>query len=165
MPKVTLEQTALDTVLVCPPNLKHIEYRDTELPGFFLDRRHNGGTYYLHAQKRRIKLGTMDDMTVEKARAKAKELREQILGGTMPELPHKSITFGQLSENYMEYVKPRKRSWKNDQSMLEKRLLPLFGDIRLNNLKRQSIQQMHTDLREQVSANLSPHTNKNEALS
>ena len=149
MPKVTLEQSELGTLLVCPPNVKHIEYRDTRLPGFFLDRRPNGGTYYLHAQKRRIKLGTMEDMTVEEARAKAKELKEQILGGAMPELSHKSVTFKKLSENYMEYVKPRKRSWKNDQIMLDKRLVPLFGDIRLKDLKRQSIQQMHTNLREQ----------------
>tara|TARA_Y100001956_G_C4083095_1_gene169386 strand:- start:45 stop:998 length:954 start_codon:yes stop_codon:yes gene_type:complete len=91
----------------------------------------------------------MANMTVVEARAKAKELKEQILGGVMPELPNKSLTFGQFSEKYMEYVKPRKRSWKNDETMLDKRLRPLFGETLLKDLKRQAIQQMHTDLLEQ----------------
>jgi len=61
-------------------------------------------------------------------------------------------------EVYVPYVRTRKRSYANDISMLNLRILDVFGDHPLNTIRRQQIQTMHTALREEgLSASSCDH--------
>jgi integrase len=171
MPKILLTQRFITQELQCPPTKKRIEYCDTQFPGLYIDVRATNqgqGTYYLrykNAQSKTChqKLGRTHELTLPQARKRAKSLKAEILLGADPraEAKHKklSITFSTFTaDHYLPYIKTRKRSYANDESMLNLRLLDVFGDHPLNTIRRQQIQTMHTALREEgLSASSCDH--------
>jgi integrase len=162
MPKIPLTQRFITQELQCPPSKKRIEYCDTQFPGLYIDVRSTNqgqGTYYLRYKNPQgktchQKLGRTHELTLAQARKRAKSLKAEILLGADPraEAKHKkrSITFSTFTEDhYLPYIKTRKRSYANDESMLNLRLLDVFGDHPLNTIRRRQIQTTHTALREE----------------
>jgi integrase len=162
MPKVLLTAKFIQEELICPENKPRIEYCDTMLPGLYIECRRTSprrGTYYKRYKNDagktcHKKLGTTDDMHINTARAKAKKLKAEISLGYDPraeEKARKSVpTLMEYAiETYLPYAKQRKRSWKYDESMLRRKLLPRFGDIQLDRLSRQAIQAFHMSLKEE----------------
>lgn len=60
-----------------------------------------------------------------------------------------------FNNQYLPYVKPRKRSWKRDEGLYNPRIKEAFGNRRLNQITRQQIQTFHTEL---LTTGLAPAT-------
>lgn len=162
MPKVLLTPKFIKQDLTCPPTKHRIEYCDTYFPGLYIEVRstcQQRGTYYLrykdiNNKTCHQKLGRSYELTLSEARQRAKTLKAEILLGADPRAKAKRqkevMCFNEFAtEHYLPYIKQRKRSYKNDESMLRLRLLPTFGDKPLNRITRQQIQSFHTALRDE----------------
>jgi integrase len=160
MPKILLSSQFIKSSLTCPSGKKRIEFCDTAFPGLYIEVRSSNegkGTYYLryknnHRKTCHQKLGRTYEITLGEARKRAKSLKAEILLGADPraEAKRKKLTptYKEFTtDQYIPYVKTRKRSWDKDQSML-KRIIPVFGDYRLDEMKRLQIQTFHTALRD-----------------
>lgn len=164
MPKIALSTTVIKT-LQCPPGQRKIEYCDTQLPGFYIEMRATNahvGTYYLRYKNARgktqhVKIGTTAVITLTQARKKACDLKASVQLGQDPSADKKRKkavpTFAAfVSDHYLPYVKVRKRSWETDVSFLKNHLLPVFGEIPLDEITRTQITTFHTALRENGKA-------------
>ena len=162
MPVILLTPNFVKNELICPSTKNRIEYCDTFFPGLYVEVRSTSpgqGTYYLRYKdpSRKTchqKLGRTHEITVGQARQKAKVLKAEIILGSDPRADAKAqkavIGFKDFSnEHYIPYVEQRKRSWRNDESMLRLRIVPAFDDTPLNRITRQQIQNFHTALREE----------------
>lgn len=159
MPIVQLTQRMIDSELICPPDKTRIEYCDQEAPGLYVEVRPTAGsipTYYLRYKNTanktaHSKLGRACDISLLDARKKAKTIKAEITLGADPRGDARAkkavptlTTF--FEESYLPYVKPRKRSWKKDESLFRLRLDAAFGHLRLNEMNRQAIQRFHAEL-------------------
>ena len=149
MPKITLTPNFVE----CPPTPKNkvkVDYFDTQLPGFLLEVRSTGKcTYYQRYRDKfgRIKqarIGPIDSISLEEARQQAKQIRSQTTMGLDPraevEKNKQTPTFKQFVEDkYLPYVQVHKRSWESDQKMLENRVLPLWGKMKMSEICRDDV--------------------------
>ncbi len=133
-------------------------YFDTEIKGFCLEFRPNGGmTFYFRYRDsfkriRLIKIGRCKEIDLSEARSKAHAIKCLIKEGGDPKLEYRLLqvvpTFGDfVTKQYLPYAYARKRSAWMDETLLRKYLLPIFSDYRLNRIKRADIIQMHHDAR------------------
>jgi integrase len=158
MPKLNLTQSQISK-LACPSGKKRIEYCDTTIPGLFLEVRHTGNaSYYLRyrskqGKTRYQKLGIEIDLTLADARKQARKLRAEILLGRYPgadELDRECMSFGDFfREKYLPYVKPRKRSWKDDDKLFRSRLNDRFGSLSLLEIDLESTERFLGELAEE----------------
>jgi integrase len=150
--------------LSCPPGRKSIQIPiDSQVPGLLIEIRDTGSkTYFLRYRDadeatRYWKIARAMDMSLSDVKKQALRIRSGIVLGNYPgaDKPMKvqCMTFAEFFENrYLPYATPRKRSIKDDQKLYSKRLKDLFGAIPLNKITRHSLQQMHSDLRAELSA-------------
>ena len=156
--------------LTCPTHLKRIEYTcdAIHVPGMFVEARQTGGmTYYLRfrdAQQctRYLKLGRTMDISLSDAKKAALKLRAGILLGNYPGADKQEkklcMRFSEFFEGkYLDFSRPRKRSWRDDEKLYNRRLKALFGETPLDKITRHSLQQMHSDLRSELSASSCDH--------
>jgi integrase len=101
-----------------------------------------------------------------------KQLKSEITLGADPNAEAKAKkqipTYADFMLNqYMPYVKSRKRSWKKDESLLRDHILAVFGSKRLNQISKVQVQLFHTTLREEkgLSGSQSDHNLKLMRLS
>ena len=165
MPKIHLTQQFTDN----PPILKNkpkMDYFDTQIPGFLLEVRNTGkGTYYQryrdkHNRIRQSRIGPADAISLEEARQKAKQIRSATLMGYDPnaqvEKNRDMPTLKEFIDNrYLPHVKVYKRSWKIDEAMIERQILPRWGNARISGITRQDIQDFQADF---ISAGYKPGT-------
>lgn len=129
----------------CPPHVKKIEYRDTQIIGFSLEVRASGGkTFYLRyfnssGRQRQLKLGGVKDITFDQARKKARDLRaEAVLGGDplAEKEERKAIpTYAKLAEQHLAEAKSSQIAWSSTESILRIHLTSRWGNLRLNEIK------------------------------
>ena len=156
--------------LTCPTHLKRREQTVDSIlvPGLFIEIRHTGGmTYYLryrdsNNKTRYQKIGRTMDISLSDAKKAALKLRAGILLGNYPgsdkQEKKQCMTFSEFFEQkYLPFAKPRKRSWRDDEKLYTRRLRDLFGSTPLDKITRHSIQQMHSDLRSELSASSCDH--------
>jgi len=161
MPKIQLTQSFVKKV-TCPVDKSRIEFCDTAFPGLYLEARATSpgqGTFYLRYKNTNgktchQKLGRTHELTLGEARKRAKVMKAEILLGADPRaeaIAKKNVmTFSAfMHERYLPYIKVRKRSCRNDISMLRLRLSPTFGEFPLNRITRSQIQTFHTALRDE----------------
>jgi integrase len=68
------------------------------------------------------------------------------------------MTFTEFFEQkYLPFARPRKRSWRDDEKLYNRRLRDLYGSTPLDKITRHSLQQMHSDLRATLSASSCDH--------
>lgn len=159
MPIISLTTKFIANNLTCPEGKSHIEYCDRELRGLYVEVRATSpgqGTYYLRYKDKTGKtahepLGRTTDLSLGDARKKAKDFKAEIRLGADPRGEQKARkavpTLAQFFEDsYLPHVKPRKRSWKKDESLFRLRINKVFGHKRLNELNRQALQVFHADL-------------------
>ena len=160
MARVKLTPTFIKKQLICPSGIRRIEFCD-DFPGFYVEVRATSpgqGTYYLRYKNKRgktchKKLGRTTELPLTKARNMAKTLKLKILLGADPRAEanrKKQVpTFEKfIHEQYLPYVKVRKRSWDKDVSLLNNRLLPVLGKYPLDEINRTQIISLHRVLRE-----------------
>ncbi|EGL54479.1 integrase [Methylophaga aminisulfidivorans MP] len=160
MASVKLTQAFIDKHLKCINN-KPTEFTDAQLrnglyvkvtpasPGI--------GTYYLRYKNNsgktaHQKIARTTEITLAEARHRAMQLKSEIASGVDLQEQAKQKTVPTLGEfftqHYAPYAKPRKRSWKKDESMFRLRLSNEFGDVPLSDISRREVQRFHTRLLE-----------------
>jgi len=162
MPVVKLTPDFIENNLTCPEDKRKIEYVDTGGTGFYIAVQQTSqgtGTYYLRYKNSdgktcHQKIGRSGDISLADARSKAKQLKSEISLGVDPHAEAKAKkavpTYADFMLNqYMPYVKSRKRSWKKDESLLRCHILDVFGSKRLNQISKVQVQLFHTMLREE----------------
>lgn len=146
MPRCELTKAAVERIKGTAHNKRTI-YMDADIPGFLLEYRPNGaGTWYFRTRKKLrkqklIRLGSFDEMDVLEARVRAYELHKFVeSGGTLETLDVRSgncLTFSAfIHEHYTPHAKSRKRSWKAEQGILRRDILPALGEMRLDSITR-----------------------------
>jgi len=128
--------------------------------GLFLEVRRTSpgrGTWYVRykigSATKYSRIGDSDSISLPEARAKAKGLRAQIqLGADPSEAARKQKevpTFKAfVEEQYLPYIKARKRSYRDDENRLRQHLIPAFGNQRLNTVTRKQLVELHLSLKE-----------------
>ncbi|WP_240902050.1 site-specific integrase [Wenzhouxiangella sp. XN24] len=147
--------------LVVPAGKRRTEYVDlSDAVGLYIEVRAASpgqGTFYWRYRDsqgitRHERIGRTDEVTLEQARNKARELRAQWTLGTFPKAPQQDKpeipTFGEFArETYGPAMKLRKRSWQRDLDLVRLRL----GDIvdkRLEEITKLDLVKLHNKLRE-----------------
>src|SRR5713101_1427099 len=113
---------------------KRTDYYDSKLTGFVLRVTENGKktwaiAYRHQRQNRRVTLGTYPVLNATEARRAARIALRDAQLGTDPAAAKQEtrITFGDLAALYLTgHAKEKKRSWKADERMIEKDLLPAW---------------------------------------
>src|SRR5262249_1688730 len=120
MPTVMLTARFVDSIK--PARDKRVEYFDEDVTGLALRVSPTGAktwtVLYRHRGRlRRLTLGSVDVITLAKARERARDQLYAVSKGKDPATEKqdgkKAETLGDLAELYIEkWAKPRKRSWK-----------------------------------------------------
>jgi len=150
-----LSQAVINRITLPAGKQDHIEW-DEALPGFGLRVRAGGSRgyvvqYRLGAKQRRMTLGSVKELTVEKARAAAKDVLAKVHLGDDPAGDRAKArataadTLKAVAERYLEWQEPRLRpsSYKSAKLYLlggdtVKHLKPLHG-LRLDKITRAEI--------------------------
>lgn len=105
--------------------------------------------------KRFFTIGNFPDITPKQARDLAREKLHEVSKGIDPqsirEEKKKEITFAELAEQYLDYSKEHKRSYKDDRQRIRDHLLPTFGKRKLSEISLSKLQQHISKLREKLS--------------
>jgi integrase len=151
--------------LPVPPADKRVTYREDKTPGLEL-RVSSTGTKAWSVFRRtkggppiRVSLGRYPEMTIEQARKKAATFSQEIQAGGDPAAIRRAnreeMTFRELFEQYIErHAKPRKRTWKEDETKYKQYLARPLGGKKLSAIGRRDIAQVHSS----VSASGHPTT-------
>lgn len=150
MPSQTLTEQFIVTLDERRPDEKTIKYFDTEVKGFMLEHRATGkATYYFRYRNFDKKIATCHigkhtEISLADARTEAYQMRQLLKDGGDPATernrfrkPPKLSEFAET--RYLPYAKAHKRSWRNDELMLRLRILPVFGERRIDRITRAEI--------------------------
>lgn len=128
------------TVSAAKPQAKRYDIRDIHFPNFGVRVSPNGSksffVSYRHGPKqRRMKIGTYPRTSLSVARAKAMDALRQVDEGIDPAGRRRQpglLVEAVVKDFIRQYAKPRNRTWKDTQNMLERELVTPFGrcDIR-----------------------------------
>jgi integrase len=128
---------------------KQVDYFDKSLSGFFLrvsqDGKKSFGVMYRKGGRlRRMKLGTYPLLTLAKARQEAAQaLRNAELGldpAFEKQEARRAPTFEQVAREYLErHAKAKKKSWKEDERVINKELFPGFGERQAKDITRRDV--------------------------
>lgn len=130
---------------------------DTEMRGFGL-RVYSSGqksfviTYRNYQNKQRfLVLGRYGVLTIQQARELARENLVLVDKGIDPLIEKRKHligeTFKEFSVTYLErHAKREKKSWREDERMLNQYLLPTFGKHKLKDIKREMVSKFHHEL-------------------
>jgi integrase len=130
-------------------------YWDLALPGFGLRKFPNGRGSYVCAyrilkRKRLVDLGRCDTITLEHARRKARVYLGTAAEGKDPKSNidemRASLTVKKLVELYIErHAKPKKKTWKTDEAVLNRLLIPRLGAHLAASITRADIALIHSE--------------------
>ena len=104
--------------------------------------------YKFHGRARRLTIGIFPEVLVEEARVKHSQARVQLSKGVDPGQVlidarrgyQGELTVGQLADEYLErYAKLHKRSWEEDERILEKDVLPLWRHRLASGITRRDV--------------------------
>lgn len=131
---------------------------DDSLPGFGVRIYPTGKksfvlSYRVSGRKRLMTLGGHGVLTLNLARDMARENLVDITKNKDPlearQLIARGETIKDLCESYLErYAKPRKKSWKDDQRRINKRLLPAWSNLKVVNIKHKDVAALHRNIGE-----------------
>lgn len=148
--------------LTCPAGRKSIQYPidSVGIPGLLVEVRHTGSKcYYLRYRDadnatRYWKLARSMDMTLSDARKQALKIRAGILLGTYPGTDKRDnglcISFADFFEQkYLAFAKPRKKTWRDDEKLYNKRHRDRFGSLPLDSITLEATEQFLGELTEE----------------
>lgn len=97
--------------------------------------------YRVGEKTARVQLGVWPDLNFAAAIVRRDEVKRLVRQGQDPRRSGKYVrTFADLAELYMRLdSKPNKRTWREDQRKLDKILLPRWGDVRLVDIERGTV--------------------------
>jgi len=134
------------------PTLRRVEYLDRKVPGLALRVTPQGAKswtirYRHRGRLRRLTLGDVDVIPLADARERARdELHAASKGAdpaTVKQSGKKAETVGELAAVYIEkWAKPRKRSWRADDNLLRRKVLPKWRHRAIVDITRQDVRQL-----------------------
>ncbi len=127
---------------------------DTEVRGFGIRLTAAGArafilNYRINGRERRYTIGSYPDWSVAAAREEAKRLKRQVNQGHDPmgkrHADRAAPKVADLSARYLEEHAVRKveRAQKDDRAMLDKIVLPAIGRLKVHEVRREDIDQLH----------------------
>jgi integrase len=140
--------------LEAPDTGNRVRY-DGEVKGFGVRVTANGAkafvlNYRAHGRERRLTIGSFPDWSVSAAREEAKRHKRAIDQGADPmaerEAELAAPTVADLAKRYREDHLPRKRSARDDISMIERDVLPVLGRIKVANVRHADCEKLHRDI-------------------
>lgn len=158
MPKVALDATVVKNAY-CPANHIRLDLYDTDITGFMLEIRQSGvKTYYLRyrngrGKQKQYRIGDTKTLTFMQAKKVAQRLKTQISLGDDPleqKIAMRSVLkFEDFVANYfIPYIKQYKRGWRTNVSMLKNHILPVFGDLFLDEITLNAVIKLHCTMHE-----------------
>ena len=173
MSTLRLTQAAVDRLKA--PAEGRVEFFDTHLPGFGLRvsakrgdaRGHRAWIvlYRFDGRLRRFTIGTPDTHSIDDARDEARAIqRDAKRGIDRAEVKAKPVaptrqpdTIASVAGQFIErYAKPKNRSWKETEALLQRHILPRWGDREAKSIGRRDVLELLDDLVDQgypVAAN------------
>lgn len=128
------------------------EHADGKIPGLMFRVRETGGRswallYWAGGRRRRLTLGGFPSLGLGDARAAARAAKKAVNLGHDPAAERRQSreagTFAELAERYIErWAKPRKRTWKNDQWLLEAHVLPRWKHLPAAEISRKDAREL-----------------------
>jgi integrase len=145
----TLKLTARGVDALKPLPRARVQYHDTEVRGLVLRVTPQGvktwSVIYRHRGRwRRFTLGGADVILLADARQRARDALSEAREGADPaaekRLARQAVTIGDLVTDYLEkYAKQRKRSWREDQRMLNNVVLPAWKPRAIADIRRRDV--------------------------
>lgn len=148
-----------------PPSSGRVEYWDAATPGLCLRLVASGrASWSLRYRPResgkkneRITFGSLDELTLADARERAAKVRAQVVDGGNPQLTRRQrrdearriVTVDMLAERYVDDIKRRKSSWKDDEQRLVRPRRKL-GDQNIAALRRRDIIHFLEDVKKEA---------------
>ncbi len=153
-------------------------YREGQ--GFAVRCRSSGSrTYFLiysiQGKKRYVTLGQVGNISLAKARQEAKSLRARVKAGEDPQFERQelaklsalernqtdgTLTFSELCETYIrDWCQRNKKSWKEDQRILDTYFSPTLGKVRITEIVKGDISKLLAKIRKRGKT-----TQENRAL-
>jgi integrase len=150
MPVIKFTVRAVQSIEPTPG--KQVEYWDAGRSGFGL-RVTAGGCmtwvlrYRHHQIHRRLKLGTYPAMKLADAREEADAQKREVEKGGDPFADRMRLktakTFQDLATEYIErHAKPKKKTWREDQRVLDRDVLPKWRHLRPDEIRRPDVRQL-----------------------
>lgn len=170
LPKRVAFTVAALQAAACPPGKNRVWIYDSRQPGLGMMVTTTGAkAFYVYrkvaGRPQRVRLGAFPDITVEQARKLTQRTIGEISSGRDPmadrrERRTKEMNLNQLWTWFLEtWAKPRKRSWKDDESRYDIHL-KAWDDRRITSITRSDVASLH----HRVSKSASP-TTANRVLS
>ena len=164
MAKIKITAALVKNTPSIPAGSRKLRITDTEIPGFIAEFWPSGtAVFWLKytdqsGRTREQKIGRAGDISVEQARRRAKELRGQVVLNGNPAAERDKIrsipSFGAfVTERYLPYAKKWLRSYRDHESFCRLRLLPAWGNRRLNDIRPADVMDLQDKLREDGLAN------------
>lgn len=163
MPRVHLTQQFADNPPV-PKGKPKVDYFDTQLPGFLLEVRATvKATYYQryrekYGRLKQARIGPTYAVAIDTARQKGWQIRQAAVTGFDPnaemEKHRNTPTLKEfIDEKYMPHVRVYKRSWQMDRELIDRRIAPLWGKMKISEISRDDIRDFQGEL---ISQGLKP---------
>ena len=150
MPRTKLTDVTVKTTE--PPASGQATYWDAALPGFGLRVARGGAkswvVQYRHGGRvQRVTLGRYPLVSLADARAQAKQALAAVVQGTDPAAERRAereaATFEAVSREYLDrHAKAKKRSWHEDQRILEKDVLPAWRTKRAKDITARDVREL-----------------------
>ncbi len=144
-----VKMTAQFVESVKAPDRGQMDYWDERTPGLGL-RISQGGKrawtvfYRIGGRMRRLTLGPYPSLSLADARRMAASSLREVHHGNDPATAKREAraaeTFGQLAELYLErHAKVEKRSWPEDERIIERELLPAWKNRKAGEIRRSDV--------------------------
>ncbi|NJL26515.1 MAG: integrase arm-type DNA-binding domain-containing protein [Thermoanaerobaculia bacterium] len=147
------------------------DYMDDTLTNFGVRVHHTGKKVYflrynVDGTRRRQNIGTYPAMSLADARDRAKELIGRLAKGEDPQAEkhaeRQAETFGELAAEYLEnHAKRNKRSWQEDERIIQANLLPVWKNRKAKNITRRDLAEVLDAI---VARNAPVMANRTKAL-
>ncbi len=150
MPRTKLTAAAVERIK--PPSAGRVEYFDAMLPAFGLrvtERGHKSWIvfYRVGGRQRRMTLGSYPALTLAEAREDARNALRQAAEGGDPatervrrKAEHLSNTFAAVAADFIKkHAKRRNRSWAQTDRLINKELLPVWGQRSISDITRRDM--------------------------
>jgi integrase len=125
-----------------PPRPLQLDYFDDSLPGFGMRISYNGrrswiAVYRVNGRKGRLTIGRADVLPLADAREEARQALKEASKGNNPAKRKRDAreapTFQEIADRYIaEYAKIEKVTWKQDDGMLTRNVLPALGSKKVH---------------------------------
>lgn len=165
--KHNFTKTFIDSL---PPHKKdaksrEAEYSDQQVIGLRVLVSKNGRKFFhlryrFQKRKKVISIGEFPAVSVQQARQRAYEYKNQLSNGLDPLIERNkqsnNLTFKEFAEKeYIPHAKENKVSWADDVSKLEKHMYPAFGHLPLSSISTKQLQKYQSKIKTRNSPSTS----------